>query len=140
MLSDFIEANLLSARIVPKRIANENGAICKLLVSESQEAFLILYRYHNKLDSEKLKKVLKEFTSEKIHEADSVEAERITGYKAEYLPPISIYGVRLLIDKKAAECSADLYFFTAPEETLIISPREIIEMNDMYSIVDITKD
>lgn len=138
MLADFIETNLLKARIIPKRVANENGAICKLFVSEKTELFLVVHRYHNKIDLNKLHEVFLQFTKEKVHEADSPEAERITGYRAEYMSPVSIYGVRLLIDKKAL--GKELYCFIAEEETLVISADEILEMNELYSVVDITKD
>lgn len=139
MLKDFIEANSLQARIIPARVNKEDGAVCRLFVSDSGKAFLTINRVHNKLDFEKLKKAILEICNEEFHEAGPVEAERITGYNQKFLPPISIYGVHLLLDRKASECS-ELYFFTANEETLQIPTKEIIEMNEDYSIVDITMD
>lgn len=139
MLREFIEANGLSAKIIPDRISSQDGAICKLFVSESNTLFLVVHRYHNKLDEAKLKAAFKELTAEEMHDAGPAEAERITGYSDEFMPPISIYGAHLLIDKKAIECEG-LHFFTAKEETLVISAEEVIEMNEEHSVVDITKD
>jgi len=136
MLDDFIEINGLNARIVNKVATGKNSAKCELLLRESAADLPLLLIYLCK-DSVDMKKVGKRFP-DKLREPSAKDALYITGYKKEFMPPISIYGVIVLLDKRAAE-EETLCFPVDEEKTLVISPDEIKEANENYMIDDIVR-
>ena len=135
MLEDFIEVNELKARIVEKRILNSSSAKCELIMREplSLKPLLAIHLCKDSIDMEKIRK----FFSDKLRVAESREAFQVTGYEKDYMPPISIYGVIVILDEKAAN-KEKLYFLVGEERTLIIEPKEIIEANEECVVLQIT--
>ncbi|MCD6246981.1 MAG: hypothetical protein J7J87_00920 [Candidatus Diapherotrites archaeon] len=136
MLEDFIEVNELKAKIINKPIVNSNSARCELIIRKPTTLKPLLL-VHLCKDSINLKKIAKMFTDE-LRIPEARETFFVTGYKKEYLPPISIYGVIIIMDKKAAR-KEKLYFLVDEERTLMITPQEIIKANEECLIEDITR-
>lgn len=136
MLEDFIEVNELKAKIVNKPIVNSSSARCELIMREptTLKPLLLVHLCRDSID---LEKVAKMFENE-LRAPGARETFFVTGYKKEYLPPISIYGVIVIMDKKAAE-QQNLYFLVDEEHTLIITPQEIIEANEDCIVEDIVR-
>lgn len=132
MLEDFIESNGLQAKIMPY---SAKGSLikCRLFSFDKGNALVVSFS-KDKVSEEKLKKALK---SDSVQQVDNSQAEEITGYKAEFMPPISIYGVKVLLDNKVAE-SEKVRCLVGEEKTLEISPKEIIEANDEAEKADLT--
>ncbi|PIU21065.1 MAG: hypothetical protein COT15_04180 [Candidatus Diapherotrites archaeon CG08_land_8_20_14_0_20_34_12] len=133
MLEDFIESNSLNARLFHFRKSNESSASCKLFIPRNGFPVLVVKLAKDKINAEKLQKAIAGI----YQEATEENCLSITGCSLEYLPPISIYGMVLLLDKKAAQHDL-LLFATAEEQTLEISPKEILELNEESKIADIT--
>lgn len=136
MLEDFIEVNELKAKIVNKPIMNPSSARCELIMREPTTLKPLLL-VHLCKDSIDLEKVAKMFADE-LRIPGARETFFVTGYKKDYLPPISIYGVIVIMDKKAAE-REKLYFLVDEEHTLVITPQEIIEANEECLIEDVIR-
>lgn len=148
MLKEFIEINNLNAKIVatskPVLTINEaasamnvslnNAAKTILFLDENGFGVLCIISTNSKINEEKLKKLL---GIKKISLASAKKAIETTGYELEAIPPISIYGLKIILDKKFAEhkiiyCSAG-----EKQKLLQISPKEIIENNEDIMIEDI---
>ena len=132
MLEDFIEANSLKAKIIPHQIRKAGGIKCELFFAD-QKPVLIIYPAVKEVSLEKVKAVLK---CDDLIEADDVEAEDVTGYELDFLPPISIYDVKVLVDKKVME-KETAYAFVSKTETLEIPTKEINEFNEDFLEADI---
>ncbi len=132
MLADFIAANSLKARILPYP-AKGRIVRCRLFSSPSCDV-LAVYFSDDKISLEKLKALLK---SDIIEHMGLARAEDITGYEAEFMPPISIYGIKVVVDRKVME-SENVKCLVSEEKTLEISPKEILEANDDALEADIT--
>ena len=65
------------------------------------------------------------------------ETERITGYVPEFMPPISIYGIKVVVDSKLAVVEK-VKCPISPEQVLEITPKEILEANEEAIEADIT--
>ena len=133
MIEDFILANQLKARIEPRLIKHPNGAVCELFFADTKK-FLLIHLVHDKLDLEKVKKVLHVGL---VFEPSETEVEDLTGYKKGFLPLISIYGFPRVIDQKVMQ--KDLLFtFVGDDQTLVIPVNELKEFNETAIIEDIT--
>lgn len=132
MLEDFVRVNSLKARVLHFHKSNEHSAVCELYFPKTGPPFLVVKLLHAKINPEKLQKVI----TEGYLVATEEKCSSITGYSLKYLPPISVYGVILLLDKEAAQHDL-LFFATAEEQTLEIAPSEILESNEDSKIVDI---
>ena len=137
MLEDFIEINGLKAKLVKKAIVNSSSAKCELIMREPStlKPLLLVHLCKDSIDMEKVHKL---FRNEKFREPSAREAFHVTGYKKDYLPAISIYGVIVLLDEKAAK-KEKLYIPVDEETTLVITPAEIIEANEECVVCDITR-
>ena len=136
MLEDFIEVNELNAKLVNRAIVNSSSAKCELIMREPSilKPLLLVHLCSDNIDIEKLRRL---FRNETLREPSAKETFHVTGYKKDYLPAISIYGVIVLIDEKAAR-KERLYILVDEERTLIIPPAEIAESNEECAVCDIT--
>ena len=135
MLADFILANKLKARIEERLIRHQNGTKCELYFAGTAPVLLI-HLVHTHLD---LKKVSKLLHKKNLTEASPSEVEDYTGYKKEYLPLVSIYGMQVVLDPQILE--KDLLFtFIGEAKTLIISSSEVKEFNENALVADITEE
>jgi len=132
MLQDFIESNNLQATLLPYPA---KGRLVKcMLFTTGHEDVLTVSFASDKVSEEKVKAALKVSS---IKQLDRIAAEEVSGYLGEFLPPISIYGVKVLVDKKVIEAEK-VRCLVSEEKTLEIAPKEIIEANDNSLIADIT--
>ena len=124
MLEDFIKANNLQARLLsckPKGLLIK----CSLFLSEGLEVLAICLA-KDRVSEKKLNAAL---GTTGLKHVQSGLVEETTGYLAEYLPPISVYGVKAVLDKKAAKAGR-LVCLVGEEKTLEITPKEILEANE----------
>ncbi len=109
MLEDFLEVNKIKAEIISfptptstnsalssKKIPYTSTVKIKLFNSE-KEPFLVISPFHSETDFKKLKKIMG-ISKYDILEANDEESISITGYKKDYIPPISIFGLKMIID------------------------------------------
>ncbi|MCX8190490.1 MAG: hypothetical protein N3F05_04690 [Candidatus Diapherotrites archaeon] len=137
MLEDFIEINKLKATIINKPIISPNSAKCILYLRDNaalKPALAILMR-KDRIDFEKFSSL---FPSSELREASAKEAFNVTGYKKGFIPPISVYGVIVVLDSKAAKMGF-LHMLVSELTTLEVSVDEIKEMNEDFMICDITR-
>lgn len=110
MLEDFIAVNEVKAEILvfdedmshahPKLEEKLGAPLVKsILFLIDQAPVLILLRGRDHASRQKLKAL---FNAGHVHLAEPEEVEEVTGYAVGAVPPISIYGVRTLIDARVA--------------------------------------
>ncbi len=148
MLEDFIEANKLEAKLIKLKqktktlkealsilnISPKKSIKTVLFFGEGEENFLVIVLRTQKISE---KKLLKELKQKKIRRAEKEEVESITGYEEEFLPPVSVYGMRVVVDKKVLE-HRTVYGAGGKEGVVLkISPKEIIECNEEVKIKNI---
>ncbi|MFH1225321.1 MAG: YbaK/EbsC family protein [Candidatus Diapherotrites archaeon] len=154
MLDDFLEANGLKAELlVPKRplrtahdiprslgVEAANVAQCVLALvgtakrAEHNEAILIVLPLAKKFGEEELHELLG--ASIGVRFATEHETEDLTGYPAEFVPVVSVYGVRTLID---AELMKKEFIYCAggeAEHVLKITPAELKENTEGIEEID----
>lgn len=133
MLEDFIKANELEAKILPY-VSEGKKIKCKLFSSESGN-FLAVFFSTDKLSQEKL-----EFTVgvQNLKPVAFALVEDETGYLPEFLPPISVYGVKIVVDEMVS-VAPKLRCVVGEEKVLEIVPKEIIETNEDSIVADITE-
>ncbi len=122
MLEDFIVANGLKAKIVPRN--SGNLVKCRLFLAGNRP-FLVIFPASKKLDFEKIRK---ELLSE-IEVPEDNQVFEMTGYKMPFLPPVSIYVERVLVDKGVFGAGM-LHCHVSETESLEISADEIAENSE----------
>jgi len=132
MLEDFIKANGLQARVLP--YAAKGSLIKCRLFSSGKENILAIFLAKDKLSGEKIKKAL---AIESLKAIEDSLVEEITGYSPGFIPPISVYGLRVLVDLKILE-KPKARCLVEEKKTLEISPKEILEANEEALESDIT--
>jgi prolyl-tRNA editing enzyme YbaK/EbsC (Cys-tRNA(Pro) deacylase) len=114
MLEDFIETNKVDAKLIPLKdevrsvadavratgIPAENHAKSILFIDSNKEPVLVVLLGSDKVSTAKMKELL---NVKDVRLADKNEIQDITGYEVGGVPPISIYGVKTIIDKKVLE-------------------------------------
>ncbi len=136
MLNDFIEANNIPAVIEPKRIT-VNLAECVLLMplDEKEMPVMAIVPVEKKLGLQKAGKAAK---SGELRFAGGLETVKITGYKPGFVPPVSVYGVIVLLERSLAEKRA-VGFRVTDEKTLRIDPRIILSENEGAKASDLVE-
>ncbi|MEW6295034.1 MAG: YbaK/EbsC family protein [Candidatus Diapherotrites archaeon] len=149
MLEDFIEVNDLKARIIPLKKAvstvreaeaalgvKASEIIKSLLFFDSGEEPLIAIVAGNKrVDTKKLCGAAK---TQSVRLAEPKEVREVTGYEAGELPPVSVYGVRVFLDKELEEKEL-VYGGGGKKDCLLSIPvKEIIEFNEKIFIEEIS--
>lgn len=127
MLEDFVEANSVPAQIVHKRLS-ENLVKCVLLVPREKRELplLVVFPAGSRIS---LEKAMEKAECSELRPAGEKETLKITGYEHNFLPPISIYGVRVLVEESILNKSF-VNVIVGEEKTLRIDPRAIIEFNE----------
>src|SRR3989338_10932876 len=111
MLEDFIETNKVDAKLIALKgevrsvsdavkatgIPAENHAKSILFIDSNKEPVLVVLLGSDKVSTSKLKELL---NVKDVRLADKDEIQDITGYELGGVPPISIYGVKTILDKK----------------------------------------
>ena len=132
MLEEFIEGNNLRARIVSGHCSGSRIK-CGLFVAGAEE-FLLITLKTSEIDFEKVEAALGKGVEPVLDEL----AEEMTGYNGEFLPPISIYGVRVLLDEWVAQ-KEKVACALSTKKSLEIPVSEIKDFNDDITVVDIIK-
>ncbi|MFH1240701.1 MAG: YbaK/EbsC family protein [Candidatus Diapherotrites archaeon] len=132
MLEDFLKSNDFSAEFT-SRAQKDSLAKCNLFFS-GNEAIVSITHFRETPSIEKLEAV-SGLTN--LKKADSDKTEQITGYDSDSLPPISIYGVIVIIDKKLMD-KEFLFFEIAEGKFLKIKPSKLIELNEDSEIEEIS--
>jgi len=148
MLEDFIEINSLDAEIISfptdapasapqvrKRFPSGSIAETKLFSSPENDLFLIITLAGKKPSEEK---VMSETGQTELLEMNEDECFRLTGYKKGFLPPVSIFGVNVIIDS-SLENKKYLFFRIKERAYLRITLEEILAHNENVSFAKITE-
>ena len=130
MLEDFIEANNLKARIVSGK-PSEFRIKCLLYICGS-DSFLLASPAEKHPDLQKIKNAV---SAKDIEVPDAKTILETTGYEKDFLPPVSIFGITLLLDKSIAE-KEKLQCAVSDSEYLEISGKEILESSEEALIGD----
>ncbi|MCX6801955.1 MAG: hypothetical protein NT067_02470 [Candidatus Diapherotrites archaeon] len=127
MLEDFIEVNKVEARLIPGKFS-ENLSRCVLLMprADGRLPVLAVVPAGTRIS---LEEAARAAGSGVLREADEKEDFKVTGYWHGYLPPISIYGVKVLVEKSLLK-KTFLNFMIKEEYTLMIAPNVILEFNE----------
>lgn len=132
MLEDFIEANKLRARLTQNSVKSRQIR-CTLFLSGGREILAV----HLANDNPRQHVLSKLISTAEMQRAKPVQIETMTGYTAEFLPPISIYGVEVLLDEKLSRYDR-LYCRISEEQFLEIAPEEIIVSNENAKVAKLT--
>ena len=132
MLDDFLKSNDSSAEIT-KHVQKQSLAKCTLFISGNISLISITHFKETPL-IEKLKEI---FGFKNLKHADNEKTEQITGYKKDSLPPISVYGAKIIIDEKLMN-KEFLFFEIADRKFLKITPNDIILLNECAAQGNIT--
>jgi prolyl-tRNA editing enzyme YbaK/EbsC (Cys-tRNA(Pro) deacylase) len=124
MLEDFIQANNLKAKILG---CAKRADLVKCDLFSTGSDFILLVRFAS--DTVKTADLKERLGLEHLQRLTGLRAEEVTGYSAEFLPPISIYGMRVIVDERVLEKPV-VHCLAAEDKTLEISPQEIVEANE----------
>jgi len=147
MLQDFIKANRLTAQIfetqgVVKSAAkaaqelDDSEAVAKsiLLMDSNNEPLLVVLLGKDKIDFKKIKQIL---GVKDIRLAEPEEVLESTGYPVGGVPPISVYGVKTLVDKAVVEKEEVVCGGGTPNHLMRIKVQEIIDFGEKILIEDV---
>ena len=141
MLEEFIGNNDLCAEIIssptelpvvaaikqrkfnPKTIAKTN-----LFISSKKDEILIITSFGKELLIENVEKII----GEKLLEINEEESIELTGYKRKYIPPISVYGAKVIIDSDLENLKY-LVFQISIKKYIKIPLEEILSYNEDVS-------
>ena len=151
MLEDFIGVNGLKAKLfeVSSRVVSvkdvgekvgipsEDNAKSLLFITPENTPVLAVVLGHTRVDTKKLKSVL---GIKDVRLAEPREVLEITGYEVGGVPPVSVYGVKTLLDKQVTKKDLVVCGGGDTMHLLKISPKEIIEHNEEISVEDIAKE
>lgn len=151
MLEQFLAVNNVAGKLVeskegffyPKEIASacevpiEALVKCRLFVDKNGlEPVLAVFLAGTKIN---VKKLEEESGLAGLFPAADTESIEITGFEAHAIPPISIYGIKVFLDKKVLEkkeiaCLAEDNF-----HALKTTPQQIQEHGEEVQVADITQ-
>jgi prolyl-tRNA editing enzyme YbaK/EbsC (Cys-tRNA(Pro) deacylase) len=148
MLEDFIEFNELKAEIItfstntPTNNLIASNALppkstikVQIFNSKKNEPLIAITPFHSELNIKIIKLIMGE---EEILEMNDKEAIETIGYGKECVPPISIYGIKIIIDK-SLENKRVLYSRVGEKSFLKVPLSEILKINDDITFEDIIK-
>lgn len=150
MLEDFIHANKLTAKVFPTTaevhtaakaaslMGDDAEAVAKsiLLVDSDGEAVLVVLLGKDRVDFAKVKTLL---GVRDVRLAEPEEVLDITGYEIGGVPPISIYGVTTIIDRRVAKKAEVVCGGGTPQHLMRIKVSEIVEFAEGVRIEDVAR-
>ena len=151
MLEDFLRINKIDARIhfmpqgtktaeqAERAMVNSGLVIVKsiILMDSNSIPLLVVLRGQDKVDFRKIKEIT---GTKDVRLAEPYEVFKITGYEVGGVPPISIYGVRTIIDIHASKLSEIICGGGTQNHLLQIKMKTVIENNEECEIKDVKKD
>ena len=151
MLTEFIKSNNLSAKVfectgkvktsaqaAEQTETHSSKIIVKsiLLITSEQDPILIILLGKDKIDFEKIKKIA---SVKDVQLADPTEVLEITGYEVGGVPPISIYGIKTLIDEEVLKNKKIICGGGDSNHLMKIEVQEILDNVDEIQLEDIKK-
>lgn len=126
MLRSFVESNSVPAELINRKLS-VNLARCVLLVpvEEAGMRVICIFMADRELSLERVERE----TGFKFRIAGEREVFNVTGYKEDFLPPVSVYGVKVLVDNTVLD-KHFVNFIVGESLTLRIEPAAILEFND----------
>jgi len=141
MIQEFIEQNGLKAEIISfatevpvsaaiklKKFNPKNIAQINIFGSKKKDEILTITSFGKKASIEKIESII----GEEVLELNEEECLELTGYKKRFLPPISIYGVKVFIDVNLENLEY-LVFPLSIKKFIKISLDEICSFNEDVS-------
>ncbi|HZX34338.1 MAG TPA: YbaK/EbsC family protein [archaeon] len=149
-LQGFIKVNRLSAQIFEVRgevhsaahaaaeMDNEPDKVAKsiVLVDSNKSPVLVILLGKDRVDFQKLKKIL---NVSDVRLAEPYEVLEMTGFEVGGVPPVSIYGIRTIIDKSAAEKEEIVCGGGDVRHLMRIKVKEILENVEDVEVADVKK-
>ncbi len=150
MLEDFIIVNKIDAELINfptstntnvaverKKLPFSSTVKIQLFNSVKNEPVIIITHFNSELDLKKIKKLLLLKDNNDLIEQNNDETINITGYKKGFVPPISIFGIRIILDSSLEKKS--FLFCQVSEKTFLKVPTQsIIDYNDEVIFEKIT--
>ncbi len=150
MLEDFIEANKLSAKVFETTsevhtaakaatlMGDDAQAVAKsiLLIDSNTNPILVVLLGKDRVDFGKVKEILK---VRDVRLAEPEEVSDITGYEIGGVPPVSIYGVRTILDKAVRRKDEVVCGGGDPQHLMRIKVGEILEFAEEITVEDVRK-
>ncbi|MDD4251186.1 MAG: YbaK/EbsC family protein [Candidatus ainarchaeum sp.] len=142
MLEDFIESNKINAKfisfttimsmesaVLTKKIPSSVAIKIRVFNTLKNDPVLLITRFNANVDIQKIKEILLLDDDEDLIELTSQECVNITGYKKGFIPPISIYGLKIIIDSYFEK--KEYLFCRVDEKKFLKVPlASIIQTND----------
>ena len=148
MLEDFIKVNRLSAEIFrcsdahtaakASQFTGDAEAVAKsiVLVASDGQPVLVILLGNDKIDLQKIKAVL---GVKDVRLATPNEVLEITGYEIGGVPPVSIYGIRTIMDNGVSEKQKVVCGGGDSGHLMMIKIREILDNVDEISVHDVKR-
>jgi hypothetical protein len=148
MIDDFIEKNKLESELISlpteesmdsliakKRFPARLTAKIKLFNTPSNHAIMVVVPFQSEINIDKLKKILGE---DELIESNNDESIQITGYKKDFVPPLSVFGVTIMLNFSFEN---KLHFFCRVGEKSYLKAfvKEVIEFNEDVQFHCLTK-
>ncbi len=150
MLRDFAEVNCPNAKILrlketassaqdARRLSGASGESflkSRLFLDENGAGILCVFQLNRKVDLDRVSGAL---GGKKIREAESAETIEVTGYSSELLPPLSVYGVKTLVDFPVWEKQGEVFCCTGESDSVLKIPvKELVECAENAEPAEIT--
>ncbi|MFA5126253.1 MAG: YbaK/EbsC family protein [archaeon] len=146
MIRDFLEANKLEGRVFsfPSDTSIEKAAeeahlsvdsIAKafLFIDEKMDFFAVIALLGSKISS---KEACSLFKKKFLEEADSEQILKFAGFEENFFPPVSVFGVRVVLHSSVKNRKS-LLFALSNREFLLINTEDILKANaDVEEILD----
>jgi len=150
LLEDFIIVNKIDSELINfptstntnvaverKKLPFSSTVKIQLFNSVKNEPVIIITHFNSELDLKKIKKLLLLKDNNDLIEQNNDETINITGYKKGFVPPISIFGIRIILDSSLEKKS--FLFCQVSEKTFLKVPTQsIIDYNDEVIFEKIT--
>ncbi len=149
-LESFIKVNRLSAKVFATTIEvhtaakaaaeldgdSESVAKSIVLIGSNKEPVLVILLGKDRIDFQKLKGLL---NVKDVRMALEKEVFEITGYEVGGVPPISIYGIKTIIDRAVTKKDEVVCGGGDPQHLMRVKVKEILENVEGISIEDVKK-
>ncbi|MCX6801163.1 MAG: YbaK/EbsC family protein [Candidatus Diapherotrites archaeon] len=148
MLEDFLEQNCLDAEffsfedgvsfkkaLFEMHTPASSAVKIEFFLANSGEGLLLIFPHNSKPDLQKIKRIA---GCESISHASADETLEFAGYEKGFLPPVSIYGVKVFLEK-SLQGKEFLFCKVGENDYLKISPDSVAEANEDIKIESFSK-
>ena len=148
MLEDFILSNKLDSTIIvfptntstdglisSKKLPASITVNVRIFNNKANEPIITVTPHNSELNFNILKSIL---VTDELLELDTFETVDITGYKKDFIPTISVFGVKIIIDS-SLEQKEVLFCRVGEKKFLKTSMKSILDTNDDLVFENIIK-